>query len=143
MPTGKKPKTIPPAVSRRIAKLTADLKTARRNLRAAVRKLVVQNARWEAKLKKLEALAIQKCKAVCVKKAAAKKRFLVAAETKFEKAFGKKKPAKKAKPKKAAPKRKTVAKKAKPRKAVAKKAKPKKAATKRKTTAKKAKKAKK
>ena len=38
MPTGKKTKSVTPALSRRIVKLTAELKTARKNLRDAVRK---------------------------------------------------------------------------------------------------------
>lgn len=114
MPTGKKTK-LTPALSRRIVKLTAELKTARKNLRHAVkkaaretntlkRKLVAQNSRWETKLKKAGEVAMQKCTKLCEKKEMAKRKALhrawVRAEAKFEKIYAKKRPKRKVKAKK-------------------------------------------
>jgi|GEM_PF-5340788 len=115
MPTGIKTKSATPALSRRITKLTAELKTARKNLRVAVnkavkeanvwkKKLAIQNSRWDAKLKKVEKIAFQKCAKFCAKKEIAKKKALhkawMMAEAKFEKAYAKKGPKKKVKAKK-------------------------------------------
>jgi hypothetical protein len=119
MPTGKKPK-LTPALSRRIAKLSAELKTARKNLRGAVkkaaketnawkRKLATQTSRLETKLKKAGAVAMQKSTKLFEKKEIAKRKALhrawVRAEAKFEKIYAKKRPKKKAKAKKAVSKK--------------------------------------
>jgi hypothetical protein len=144
MATGKKPTTGCGAHVKRIEKLSAELKVARKNLRDAVKKAVRESKSWqgklaaqvkryEGKLKNAQHAAMKKYAAVYAKKEAAKKadlhKALVAAETKFEKAFVKK--AKKKPKRKAAPKKKVVhKKKAAPKKKVVKKAKPKKAAPK-------------
>lgn len=141
MSTGKKPSTGCDAHVKRIEKLTAELKAARKHLRDAVKKaaheakswqnkLTAQVKHYEAKLKNAQKAALKKCAVACARKETVKKavlhKALVTAEAKFEKALGKrvKKPTKKAAPKK------KVVRKAKPKKAAPKKAKPKKAVAK-------------
>ena len=124
MPTGKKSCSCPDctALNKRVEKLTAELKTARNNLRGALQKaardakawqakLVIQAKRYDEKMKTAQQAAIMKHKLVWEKKIEAKKKAIAsaiaAAEAKFEKVFAKKmQPVhKKALTKKATPKK--------------------------------------